>query len=349
MKIKLLDKLRGFFQYAYVAVVLEERSCDICVKILKQGKVAKEERKSFRAFGSELPFEASTLIRKYFKEYRFCYVSTLLGSINQGALGTTVKADFQKYHVDAASTQIIGVQDKWSIYGYAEDISWARNAFEAAGGVDFIFSPFAMLFELSQESQEEKPKLFVLSQKSSLTLAVMDHEKLHYGGYYILAPTEGIKDGESDDLGDDDLGGDDLSDDIEDLSEIDGIDDIDGIGDLDDLDDDVKLDDFEEDIEADSLSGMKTDREKLSQTNESLEELGKGMDMLNFIKDSLNSYYKDEIYQGQFIEDIVLLDSSGMSQDVADYIETTLLLNVERIEVSLADKMCDITIKEVTG
>lgn len=346
---KILDTVKSFFPVVYISIVLEERSCHLCIQITKKGKLQKEEKKEFKAYGSEMPIDAINIIKKYQKSYRFCYVAALLNSINQGALGTCKRGEFAKYQVEAENVEAICMDEKWSVYSYADDIAWAKRTYEKSGGLDFIFSPFAVLHELVSAQLSAEPKLYVLSQNSSIALAIMSEEGFQYGGYFILAPTETLESAE----GDEEEGGDaeadtaddgDLGDDIE---ELESLDDIDGLSDLDDLEDEVKLDEFEEleDAGVDEKSSKGPSR--LSDANSSLEELGKGMDILNFIKDSIEKYYKSDLYESTFIEDIVFINDSQLSDEVVDYIHSTLLLNVSKEQVNISEKMCEMAISEV--
>lgn len=349
---KILDTVKSFFPVVYISIVLEERSCHLCIRIMKKDKLRKEEKKEFKAYGNEMPIDAINLISKYQKSYRFCYVAALLNSINQGALGTCKRGEFAKYQVEAENVEAICMDEKWSVYSYADDIAWAKRTYEKSGGLDFIFSPFVVLQELVKEQLDETPKMYVLSQNSSITLAIMGQESFQYGGYFILAPTETLGGGDDEEENGDEEAADanadegDLGDDIE---ELESLDDIDGLSDLDDLEEEVKLDEFEELDDGDSECDSKKSSNNLSDANSSLEELGKGMDILNFIKDSIEKYYKSDLYESAFIEDIVFINDSQLSDEVIDYIHSTLLLNVSKEQVNISEKMCDMAISEVNA
>lgn len=350
------------FPLAMISVVIESNECTIRHEVVKNGKRIKEENHTFKAFGGMLSPEAITHINTLRIQHRFTYVNTMLASINQGALATCSRGEFEKYKVDPSTVDTLCVNDAWSVYGYSEDILWTKSVFKEVGGIDFVFSPFLVLYNFFKNDLDTTRRLYVLGQRSSVTLCVMDDQRLYFGVYFILtdiadpdsdsmdgAETSSELDGlgETDDLEEalepekDDGSGESEDDALDDLISLD--EELEEIGGLEDLDDDSELADFEEGGAGD------TDDKKalLPEQKSSIDDFAKGMDMLNFIKNSLSEFYENPLYSSDFIEEVVFADSYGIAEDIITYIQETLLLNITIKQVNLAEVIAQMAKEEV--
>lgn len=332
---KIYEFIVSLFSKAFISVVCEYDSCVVKIKVIKNKELKESDTKSFKAFSQEIPPDALRYIKKYVDEYRFCYISTQMVSINQGAIPTCKKDDFSKFNISPQNIYSLCVDNKWSIYAYNDDIKRVENNYLQVGGVDFLFSPFAIIYFLVKKEPLSDKKLYALVQKSAITLAIMEKDILNYGAYFILAPTESLKAEET--LEQIELP-ESLTAEIEELTPLDN---IDNIGKLESLDVELKMDEFE-----DTSSEHVHENIDYERANASIEEFSKGMDMLNFIKESLNDFYKNSNYDAVFIDEIIFFDAFGIGNDIIDYIQSTLLMSVVHKKIDLAEIICDMAIAE---
>ncbi len=335
---KIYKVLKSLFSTTFVSVSIEQDHCIIRTEVYKNQKLSRTETKEYKVFDGELPQDAVTYINKTSNKYRFCYLSTIYSSINQGALPVCKRFDFDKYDVKGELTESICVDSIWSVYGYPEDIRRSKALFEPCSGVDFIFSPFCVLSSFATSQKSSNKKMFVMVQKSAVTLAIMDEKKLHYGAYFVLTPAETIKPVSEETLPHLSEGGEvsGVSDELEELTSIDE----EGLGELEDLDEGAPIENFQGDEKIDGEIDIK-------KANESLEEFAKGMDVLNFIKESISEYYKREIFNGEFIDELVFFDTFGMGKDTLEYIEATLLLTLTSHKIEITSALCALAKNEV--
>ncbi len=379
MNFSFLDKAKELFPTACVSVWMDFRSCVLKLELIKKNVTIFEEKKSFRAFGNEIPIEAQRLILGYQEKHRFCYVGTMFKGSNQGALPAYKKSDYKRFGVGGLEDiNIIPLEEGWSFYAYGSDMVSTKSRYDKSGGIDFIFSPFFILYKFYENNFSSKPKLYLLIQKSSVTITIFRDKKLLYSSFYILESISQViehtqdKDGDEDgdivgvddenDLdgtendqeageksGDDDEDGEDTSQNLDELVSLD--EEFEDIGELEELNDEDKIDEFQEESEQQSeiQKGKKQEQKESEEIGDSLSELDRGMKIIDFVKLGMSEYYKNDLYESHFIEDVEIADSIGVSEDVLDYIKDELLLNINIKKIDIVDEISRAMKKEFSS
>lgn len=354
---KVAQWIKSILPYSVISVIIESNECTIRHEVLKNGKWIKEVTKRFRSFGGLLSKDAIDFIQAARKEHKFTYIATILGSINQGAVASCSKQELEKYKIDQSTVDTLCIDDAWSVYGYSEDIHWTKSVFNDIGGIDYIFSPFLILYSFFESELDDTPRMYILAQRSSVTVTVISKKKLLYGVYFILTD---IEDPQSDHMDEDEeqenteqsqreqaqieqeQGGDD--DDLDELISLD--DELEEIGGLEDLDEGDKLEEFEDD--SDDESSSEASKKSLSpEQKSSIDDFAKGMDMLNFIKNSLNEFYENPLYESDFISEVVLADGYGVTDDIVSYIHEMLLLEIKVKKVDIPSIVSEMALQEM--
>jgi hypothetical protein len=171
--------------------------------------------------------------------------------------------------------------------------------------IDFIYSVFALI---DYKAKQRINTLYILVTKEKFYLVIYHTNIPIYSDIY--EKTEKLM--ENNDL---DLNLDDLSD--EDVIEIDDVvEDLDAVEDI-------------EDIETEN-NEIKTEIE---------------MDVVNFIKNSIEEYYKN--YAEDFIEKIIIYDRGILNDDIVNIINDTLFMEAKKEELNILKTINEISRKNV--
>ena len=310
--------IRELFSTFIIGVNVDFRNCYVRVKVSKRGQVTRDELHEFKTVQGDVPIEAAKFIRRLRKKNPFTYVATISHSIQQGAIGTVKEGDFIRFGIFARDVKTVGIQKMWSAYIAKEGIAESRRKFAKSQGIDFLFSPFLVLHQALKGRLDSKKRLYILQQRSNLTLAVMNKEKLYFGGFFVLESEL-----EGDSRGDglkENMSGRSSSTNITDALEM--LDnELGEIGALEELDDHITLEDFEE-----HSAPLPQNDEKSS-----LDDFARILDIEKFIHNSLAEFYKNEIYESDFVSEIVILDTYGISSGALAHLRGTLLIDVKAI------------------
>ena len=353
--------LQKKFQNLFVAIVLSETECVLRCKVLKDGAIQKTFTKTFTLSS---PLEAlDKALENYLislqDEYQFVYMAFLLSSLGQGAIEGSGNASFTKHNVDLQNVHHVTMFNQWSAYASYIEIKWAKNFFSEVG-LDLIYSPFILLsdFVVSQKLKS-KSTCYILNCQDFFILAIFEEKKLHFGAFFktqsdisfthnndsndweneqeeedivTLAEMPEITDTEEEQDTHDHEG-------IEELSE------FGELGDLEDIDDLRSTDSFA-DIDDKAIVHFKK-MEDVKEEDMSLELYGRDLLVYKYLKSSLEEYYHNPLYVSEFIDEIIIFDGYEISSDLIHQLEDELMMDVEIHKVDIADRVCDIAIKEV--
>ena len=279
-------------------------------------------------------------IAALYKESPFCYISLLDNSQTQGALPTCSVSEMGKY-CDINTSEYRCYDDNWAFYTSEYDLEALKQEYGSVG-VDFIFSPFALLTQFFKDKIGTTLSLFVLVQEGGLAFGVFDHAKLLYGEYLSMQKSKErdtlVMDASMEEILEDqsDLGG-------INLEEVAIEDDSSGFEDfatIEDLEQSVTLEEFSESVTLDDepLKG-----------EQHLPSEGFNEDYQRFIliQGALNTFYKDPKYKSQFVESIYIADGVGVSSDLKSYLEQEIFLTVFVRKIDLGAALCSMAKAEV--
>ena len=283
-------------------------------------------------------------ITSYTKETPYFYISILDYSPSQGAIGTCSKHKVG-YFEDLSASEHKCYNDKWTYYTAKTDVYAIEKVYEKIG-VDFIFSPFVLLANFFKDKIDTHLAMFVLIQEGSLALSIFNKSELLYGEHLDIE-TEIT----SDELIDDN----DIAEIEKEMQESIDLDDIASLDDLDELDDDFgDIADLDSIDELDDFDETKDIEEELAENEDMQDYPIQDMDGLNedyqrfsLIQSAVNTFYKDEKFESEFIENVYIGDCVGVSSDLKKYLEEEMFLNVYVRHVDLASELCSITKMEL--
>lgn len=339
-----------YFANIFVSVVMNADKWLVYSKVVKNKKITSKFSKTFEVTeDGQISDSMNKYLDRLQDDYNFAYIAFFLDSMGQGAIKGTTALEFEKNSVDMKNVTHFTVNDSWSVYASFIDINWTKKLFSQSG-IDFIYSPFMVLYRLiSSQQLRSEPMMYLLNHEDSLTISVFSNGNLLFGAFFRTNTNEQLSEADSDD---EDWDSADEAEDVENLIELDSIgeDDMgDGFQQLDDLD---SFDNLEEEKMPDSFSGYDDEEKSLgrfesdSTTGEDLELFGRDILLRKYLKTALDEYYKNPLYESYFIERVVIYDGYEISSDMIEIIENDLLMDIEMHKIDIPEIICDMAIKE---
>lgn len=309
---------------------------------MKNKAVKSTITKEFRIVDKELPIEASKLIKSYKRKYPFTYLSAMSKTYNQGLAHCTKKGDLAKFGINPKTSKIVEMPNGWIFYIQQLAIDENRVKYIRALGLDFLFSPFVLVYESIKESLSSSLELFVLQERGSITLFIADKDGVYFGGFFMMGNE--LESGDDGDLVAIELKS------VKEMSDLDSIigsiDELHEIGELEGLDEELIRKEFApEELESNT-------QESETSRLDGLKDLARASNASEILKNSISEFYSNPIYSARFIESVVILDSYGMTDQAIEHMRTALMLDVSIRRVDIPDMLISIAqndLKEVRG
>lgn len=329
--------LETLYTKVFINIIVENLRTVVYIEVCSKDNVVDSIHKNFDT--TSINAKMYEFISSYSNESPFCYISVLDNSPVQGAIPTSKSSEMGKY-ADMSAVKSISLKD-WTVYTSEYDINAIKHEYRSIG-VDFIFSPFLIMTKFFKDKIDTTLSMFVLIEDNYLSMCVFDNSKLLYAQYLDMEHHK-----------DDDLlmetsleEDDEISLDVEgiDLDDID-IDDsnsLDDFANIEDLDMSSEIDEFSEAQEIEEIIHKSDDDEDISS-----EGFNEDYQRFLLIQSSLNSFYKDEKYQSQFIESVYIADGVGVSGNLKGYLEEEMFLSVYVRKIDLAGSVCDMAKAEL--
>lgn len=322
--------LRPFFSTVLIGINLDAKVCALKIVILKNGHVKSTLAKEFRVVNNELPIEAAKLIKSYKRKYPFTYLSAMSKTYNQGLAHCANKAsDLVGFGIDSQTSKIVEMPDGWLFYIQNLAIDENRVKFIHALGLDFLFSPFVLIYDFVKDQLTKDIKLYVLQERSAITLFVASRAGVYFGGFFMMGnEIEGNDGGDNSVL------------EVKSLQEMGDLESL--IGSVDELNEIGELEDLDEELIRREFAPQEFDVAG-DQDNSSclggLRDLVRSSNIVEILKNSINEFYTNPIYSAQFIDSVVLLDTYGMTEQAVEHIRNSLMLDVKLKRVEIPDML----------
>lgn len=327
---------RKFFSSVFIGVNIDGKTCSVKVIQIKDEKTLQSINKEFKTINNEIPIEAMKFIRRYQKKYAFCYVSAMSKSYNQGVIkAIDKKEDYSKYGINPKECKIIDFKN-WKVYIKNNEIKENIARFAKISGIDYLFSPFVVIFAKIKNELDGKMRLYILQERSSVSLLVADNAGIYFGGYFMI-------EGEMEDVKMSDPKTEDFFDILspqENKSVEEDFDDE--IEDLEELDSDVFIDALNKKLLIDN-----SQEENL--TKGKVDDIYKISIVAGIIKNSLMEFYSNDLYDSRFIDEFILLDTYGVSEAAMNYLKDNLMIQIQKRSFSIVNELAELSKIEFGG
>lgn len=308
----------------FISVIVEEKSCKIKQKVVKNKDILYVEEHSFDIPSKDnLGKEVQQFLHKLQEEYDLTYIALFLNTLGQGVIPVCDENILENYHVDQNSVHPICVDNRFLMYATDIDIKWAEKTFSSVG-LDFVFSPFLVLdyFIQKEEESSEQVTLNILNTNNALTMMINKGTTLLYGSFFNVAKEENLlytDYSETEDFDEDSLVGLDLEEDDGDIE-------IEEIGSISD--------------NSNFVNHVLKEQVRLSEQDERI---------IKYLSAALKEFYSNALFHSEFINHARIYDGAGINEAIMNYIENELLLDTSAVNISVRDAIIDLSIKEVSA
>lgn len=319
------DRLvRSLFSNVFIAINIDDSSCHIRILRTKKDRVIEEIERDFDIVDGLLPVVAVRFIERYKKHYPFCYVGVIAKTYNQNVFQVRKIKEINKLGVDIKEYKALKLGD-WGVCIKKNEIDEIQNFFKKVRGVDYIFSPFALMYQGISAKLDSVLRLYVLQEKSNIALFIANSSNVYFGGYFMV---ESDMDKEKNSTS--------FSPIVMKKEEVD------------------PLDEFE-DLDFDFIQDMDTEirfdarEENFQEVSQAVNELTKAAVIAGIIQNALAEFYSNDYYEERFVEEIVFLDNVNMMEEALKHIEQVMLLPVSRWQINLYEELLEMIRREFKG
>ncbi|TLD82412.1 hypothetical protein LS70_007350 [Helicobacter sp. MIT 11-5569] len=326
--------IRPLFPTIIVGIEIDNKTCNVVAHFYKGGKLISSQNKEFRTNPGELPIQAVRYIQKIHAKNPFTYTSVLSYSIIQGVLNTDKEEEFKNFGVNCAEVAYKRFDNNWSVFVSNEGIAETKKRFLRLGA-DFVISPFLVLYHLAKDTFQDTCKLYVLFQRSNITMLVTKKNcGALFGGYYILeseidAELTVVRNSLSED--EDDIQQTDIEKDLQD--ELSGIEEV-------DLSNDANDDELIEVLKGNDTDAPKSDEDQ--ENREDLNDFSRVNTAAKFIQSALNEFYSNALYDSEFVSEIVIFNPHDIKQETLQQIQQITMLEVNIFSCDIAKELANL-------
>lgn len=310
----MLFSVRRFILQLFVCIIFDKHKFSIRAHSIKNNKIAQTYERSFNDRTKAL--EYINALRKNFQVY---YQAILYPYVAQGLVPTDKEAELKKFGINAENIKTIRVENA-QFYAATKDLQDLQNEFKPYGGLDFIFSPFAILhFLITKEKlANDKISLCVYRHSDLVAMMICRGREVLFGNFFDIAPKISSFANQS-------------SVPLENIAEA---------SDLSNADD-LQFDNLE------SMLDEKLDDIQYTNSNDDLSNFGNDMQMSICIFQGVQEFYANDLYKGNFIDEMIIFDDENTSEAALEYIEGEIFLKPRHIQVDSLDIMSEMMQKEL--
>lgn len=305
----------------FIIIIQSDKYCFVhTCKTVDGVTKSKDKRKFFFEKSTKTPSIMIDYIYSFSKKYSATYVATILdGGFQQIAIYKEIS---RQAAVNIKDNNVsIFVNDQWQVYCGTQEVNIIKEDFRSLS-LDYIFSPYSILYFLYEQFEKHSNSLYLLSTPSFIAMIIFqDSLAVSYANIY--------------------LGKQDNYDEEHDLDDLDIMEnEFDTSSDMDDLELDLDLSD-------DDDGGEKVFREETD--DEKNEEDVLQQEIVKNIEQVITSFYDSKYYRkdDDIINNIILFNESIFDSKIKSEIKNATMFEISSKEIKLEDTITSIMHKSL--
>lgn len=168
----MMKTLESLLPKLFITLIPSEEGVQLYAELRKNARMIK--RFEVQTFKNAESLEQR--VRRLERESAVSYISLLETEAVQGLLRDCIRMEV----ADPSHFEKICVDDKWGVY-MERDALFERQREYKSVGLDFIFSPFSLLYNVYQQSMQKDDGLYLLLGEGFLAGSVVKEGVLLYG------------------------------------------------------------------------------------------------------------------------------------------------------------------------
>lgn len=331
---------RPLFATVLIGVNYNSSACHVKVVKKRGGHIVEESDKEFKILEGNLSAEVIKFIKKLKSRYAYSYVAMLSRSTEQVLVPSGKKSQFAAFNVNEKEYKFVKLPNAFAFI-LKDDIAQYQATFKKAKGLDFLFSPFILLFFKAKTFVGDKPKLFVLQEKENLAVLILTRKAILYGSFLPMSAGENTASvALANSTSKDSI----VATTSTQSSTAQGLDDLNTeLGGLEDELEDYENFDFDSIMSgnSDNISGS-SDSGDGSSGMDNLHDLGRSTTIINLLQATIKDFYNNSLYESDFIDEIVLFDCYGISAQAVDNIRSNLMIDLSLVSIDLLKELTNV-------
>ena len=339
--------LRNFVAQLLICVLFEDNKHSIRARSIKNGKVIKSYEKSFEDRKKLLQY-----VDNLSQNFQLYYISVFCENAAQGLAPVSSTGDLSRFGApkNVATLSLLNAQ----IYTPKSVIKDYQKLFENYGEVDLIYSPFMLLYHCISKTKPQKDKttLYVFRHSIYLALMVCEAKRVLFGKFFDIS----LQNFESEEENAEEVSADDINEISDEMSFDEPLADGEAGKELGELISEDKNDEnsSEPNLNAQNASTFTrsapindANTRQIASSAMNLSNFGSDMDMCSCIFKGVQDFYQNPLYNGKFIDEVVLFDNAEMSQAVLDYIEGEIFIEPKVVKIDTFTLMSELMREEL--
>ncbi|HDZ5065497.1 TPA: clan AA aspartic protease [Campylobacter jejuni] len=319
----MLFLLKKILPQLFISIILEDKKNIVKASIYRGNKLISSNEKTFNKSENLLEY-----IKNLSKYSLFYHTALFLGTKEQGLIPSTNIQDCERFNVGKISLQHI-LFNNALVYTATEHVEYYSELFEEYKGLDFLYSPFALLYYNMQKEKQPDDQILLYGLKRGHLLAIIIAKggTILYGDFKIFEQELGLE----------------LELPSEDNQENESNDHNDTESTLDNFNEasDNKFDPPDQENNLETL-----DNNNELNLNE-LNQFSNDMELCRYIITSIEKFYNDDKYAGAFINGILLYSESDINISAIDFLENETFLEIKTKQINTLDLMIELMRKEI--
>ncbi|WP_147288242.1 hypothetical protein [Helicobacter cholecystus] len=325
--------LKGLLQFFYSKVLiglnLDYDNCQVHVIRIKNKSIKQNIKTDIKTIDNIFPAETLKLIKYYKKKFPFTYIGIFSKTYNQGAIPTTKPKEFIKYDVNLQGYSTKSFDGSWSAYIKNQDCLNEVSQNPDLGDIDLVFSPFISIY-LQSKKEAGKTSLFVLQEKQNISVVISNDQQVFFGGFFeIQNDAIEMNTSPNNQNNPSPSNFNTLEDILSSLNE--------------NIDDDIDNFDIEMLEEEDSEEYRKQEQNRI----EELKDFMRATTTVSILENVISNYYTNPNFQSTFIDQIIILDTYGITPDAIGHIKDSLMIETFVRPFSISEAITTLMLEEI--
>ncbi len=169
--------LESFLPKLFVTLIPAAKGVYLSGELRKNGKLLKR----YEGQHIEGTDALKKVIKTFEKESSFVYVTFLETEASQGLLPDCRTSE----EFDLSSVEKICVENRWGIYISKDDLFERQKSYKSVG-LDFLFSPFSLLYSFYREKVKSSDGLYLLISGDFIISAIFKENTMLFGKQTLM-------------------------------------------------------------------------------------------------------------------------------------------------------------------
>ncbi|TKX30455.1 clan AA aspartic protease [Campylobacter estrildidarum] len=311
----MLFLLKKILPRLFISVILGDKKSVLKTSVYRNQKLLSSSEKTFNK--SEKALEH---VKNISKKFLFFNTALFLDAKEQGLIPSTDEKDFERFDIGKMSLKSITLNNAL-VFAATEHVEYFNELFEDYNGLDFLYSPFALLYyKISKKNiNDNKITLYAYYYNEILAIMICKNKTILYGDLIFFEQesenTEEFLNESSENIPNKEL----------------------------------ELDNFNENLEEplNQENNLENSDDNSEFNLEDFNQFSSNMELCRYIISSIEKFYKDEKYSGTFIEHMYIYSEKELGISAIEFLEDETFLEITAKQVNTLELMIELMQKEI--